>query len=200
MRFFLTTALAASCIISTAAAQNVRRAEAVTPPRAQPETGRGESVTLRGGDTFEMYLSGMPIEDSQSLARQYTVSGDGTVNIPYAGQIRAAGLSQGQLEQAIEQRFISEKIFRWPTVTINVQAVSRYITIGGQVRAPQRFVWSTDMTLTSAIAAAGGPGDFGGDKVTLVRNGKVTLYSIKKLKRNPADDPKVLPGDLLELL
>ena len=198
------TTLAVLCLAAFAVAegvcQEVRRAAPARSATQESKPSEREGVTLRAGDSFEMYLSGMPIEDSQSLARQYTVSGDGNVNIPYAGSIKAAGLSQGQLENAIEKRFIEGKIFRWPTVTINVQAISRYVTIGGQVRAPQRFVWSTDMTITSALAAAGGSGDFGGDKVTLKRGGKTELYSIKRLKRNPNEDPKILPGDLIELL
>jgi polysaccharide export outer membrane protein len=145
-----------------------------------------------------MSLSGMPAEEN--FARAYTIGNDGFVNIPYAGQVRAAGLTQSQLERAIEQRFVEGKIYRWPTVTINVQSGARYVTIGGSVRAPQRMVWAADLTLSGAVMAAGGAGDFGGDKVNLIRSGNRSTYSLKKIRANPADDPRLFPGDQVELV
>ena len=166
----------------------------VTPPA-------GGGATLRPGDMFEMNLSGMPIEDREGFAKAYTVGQDGLVNIPYAGYIRAAGLTQSQLEQAIQRKLIDGKIFSFPTVTIVMGGGQvRYITIGGQVRNPNRFLWSPDLTLVAAISAAGGVGDFGGDKVTLTRGGEKKQYSLKRLKRTPAEDPRLLPGDLVDAL
>jgi polysaccharide export outer membrane protein len=148
-----------------------------------------------------MTVSGMPFEDAAAMKNSFTIGADGTVNIPYAGMVRAAGLTQSQLEQAIQRKLIDEKIFRWPTVTINVGGAQvRYVTVGGQVRNPTRLQWSADLTLLSALSASGGPSDFGGDKVTLTRGGRSTQYSVKKLKRNPTNDPRLLPGDLVELL
>jgi len=46
----------------------------------------------------------------------------------------------------------------------------------------------------SAIASAGGPSDFAGDKINLIRNGAVTLYRYKLLKKNPIDDRSFSPA------
>jgi protein involved in polysaccharide export with SLBB domain len=109
-------------------------------------------------------------------------------------------LTQSQLEKAVQTKLIEEKIFRWPTITINVPERSRLITVGGMVRAPQRIFWSADMTLMSALNAAGGPADFAGDKIRLTRNKKPTNFSRKKLVKFPDQDPKLLPGDQIEAL
>jgi polysaccharide export outer membrane protein len=178
----------------------VRRAEAVNRSvEAAPIPGSAGAV-FRPGDTIELRMTGMPLEDSNMYNGTYTLGGDGLINVPLAGQVRAAGLTQGQLEKAIEKRLVDEKIFRWPTATINVPNQARFVTVGGNVRGPSRLVWSPDLTLLAAISACGGVGDFGGDKVNLIRNGGVTTLSIKKLKRNPVDDPKLLPGDQVDLL
>lgn len=177
------------------------------PAASVRESGRASAVArgtagtvFRSGDSFELQMSGMPAEDAMTYQKMFTIGGDGFVNIPYAGQIRASGLTQSALERAVERRLIDEKVFRWPTATINVPTTTRYVTVGGQVRAPTRMVWSADLTITSAISACGGPNEFGGDKVNLVRGGTVTRYSLKALKKNPADDPPLQPGDQVELL
>ena len=64
------------------------------------------------------------------------------LNIPLGGQIRAAGLSQSQLERAIERRLIDEKIFTHPTATINVPNQARFgpATLLKKSQAPSGFV------------------------------------------------------------
>jgi len=172
----------------------------------QPGTGGaplaafpGTGAAFRPGDTFQMRMGGMPYEDAASFPIEYTIGGDGFVNIPLGGQIRAAGLTQSQLERAIERRLVEQKIFRWPTATINVPNVSRFVTVGGAVRGPGRYPWSADMTITSALMSAGGPTEWGGKRIYLTRSGEVRRYDYKKIKARPADDERVLPGDQIEL-
>ena len=128
-----------------------------------------------------------------------TVGSDGLVNILYAGRIQAAGRTPGELERAIEKALIDKKIFRWPAATVNIATQLRYVTVGG-TRNPGRVPWSADLTALSALMAQAGPTDFSGDKIHLTRGGKVTVYSYKKLRRDPSQDPKLLPGDQVELL
>jgi polysaccharide export outer membrane protein len=156
-------------------------------------------ATFRPGDMFMLRMTGMPVEYANAYSLDFTIGGDGFVNIPLGGQVRAAGLTQSQLERAIEKKLIDEQIFRWPTATINVSPSARFVTIGGNVRQANRLQWTADLTLLSAISACGGPGDFAGDRVNLVRSGQIVTYSFKKLKRNPADDPRLNPGDSVDL-
>lgn len=189
-----------------AAAPEVRRAEPVTraatavPANLAPiPGGGGGAAVLRTGDSFDLRMTGMPTEDANMYALTFTIGGDGMVNIPLGGQIRAAGLTQSQLEKSIQTLLMREKIFTHPTAIINLPNQARFVTVGGEVRSPNRQPWAPDLTLLTAVTAAGGPGDFGGDKVDLIRNGTKTQYSLKKLNRNPIDDPKLMPGDRLDL-
>lgn len=158
----------------------------------------GQAVaTLRPGDIFDMRLSGMPAEYAQEFALQYTVGQDGSINIPLVGEVRAMGLTSTQLERTIQNRLMGEKIFKQPTVVINVAAVQRFVSVNGGVRQPQRLQWSPDLTITSAIGNAGGLDEFSNGKgIRVIREGRVFgQYDWRDLNRDPARDPKLLPGD-----
>jgi protein involved in polysaccharide export with SLBB domain len=176
----------------------VRPATSVAPPAAASAGKLDSNATFRPGDTFELRLSGMPSEDALEFSQPFTIGTDGYLTIPLAGQIRAAGLTQSQLERAIERKLVEEEIFRFPTAAINVATQARYVTVGGAVRSPNRIPWSSDLTLLTAISASGGPNDFGGDKVELIRGGKMVVFSTKKIRRDPSQDPRLFPGDRLE--
>ncbi len=193
-----------SVLVSSVQAAEPRVAKAVAAAVADavPAAGRtASSVVLRPNDVIELRLSGMPPDDAQQFTgTAYTVGGDGTVNVPFAGSMQAAGRTPEELARAIERSLVEKKIFRWPVANINVASTVRFVVIGGNVRVPSRMPWSPDLTLMSAIAAAGGTGDFASDKVNLIRGGKITLYSYKKLKKDPSQDPRLLPSDQVDLL
>lgn len=153
-------------------------------------------AVLRPGDVFEMRLGGMAAEFAQDFNSQYTFGQDGTVNIPLIGEIRGVGLTPQQLQTAIQNKLVSDKIFTRPSVNISVMQTLRSVTIGGSVRAPGRQQWSDDMTLTSAVAAAGDLSEWGDAKrVRLIRERKVQVFDLRKIAKDPALDPKLLPGD-----
>ncbi|MEQ1860802.1 MAG: polysaccharide biosynthesis/export family protein [Chthoniobacteraceae bacterium] len=183
---------------SAAAEPEVRRALPVGQPASAPQGGGG-GAAFRVGDSIGLRLGGMPPEYAAMFSLEFTISGDGYINLPLCGQIRAAGITQSQLEKAIERKLIDEKIFTNPTAMISVPNQARFITVGGNVRAPNRQPWSSDLTLLVAVAGAGGPGDFAGDKIDLIRGGAVTTFSLKKLNKDPSQDPKMQPGDRLDL-
>ena len=154
---------------------------------------------FRNGDVFEMRLSGPPEEFTREFNLVLTVD-EGSVNLPLVGRVTAVGMSSTQLASSIERRLKEAKIFTVANVniTVNSSQNQRSIIIGGSVRSPGRQVWIPDLTLTGAISAAGGPGDFAGDGIKIIRGGKAQRYSRKAIKKNPALDPKVEPGDIIE--
>ena len=92
---------------------------------------------------------------------------------------------------------MDEKLFTHPTVTVQQNAV-RFVNVMGEVRSAQRINFTPDMTLMTAINACGGFSDYANQKtIQLTRDGKVTVYSAPEIRKNPNDDPKVLPGDLI---
>lgn len=178
------------------------KAVAVQPAAAVPvaaaiPVNNGTVATLRAGDIFEMRLSGMPAEYASDFNLQYTVGGEGTVSVPLIGEVRAAGVTPSQLERSVESKLVADKIFTHPTVLINVAQATRYVSVSGGVRQPQRLQWSNDLTLTSAVGNCSGLSDFGSPKgIRIIREGKIYgVFNLTLLQKDPSQDPKLLPGD-----
>jgi polysaccharide export outer membrane protein len=153
---------------------------------------------FRPGDSFTWHLTGMPEDVVREIANlQYTIGPEGTVNVPYIGKTKAAGLNATQLADAIQAKFIAGKFFTSPTVIINPVQTPRFVSVSGGVRQPGRFVWSDDMTISSAVGSAGDPSDFARpDKITISRDGKIVgPFNLKKLRADPSKDVKLQPGD-----
>ena len=156
--------------------------------------------TLRPGDSFEMRLTGVDPTVLAEIANiQYSIGSDGTVNIPLIGKMKAGGLSSTQLQDTIQNRYMADKIFTRPIVIITTQQVApqRSISVSGGVRQAGRLPWSADMTLCSAITAAGDLDDFSsGKNIRIIRESQIFgTYNKKDLDKDPAKDPKLLPGD-----
>ena len=161
-------------------------------PRVQAQN------TFRNGDVLEMRLSGPPEEFTREFNLVLTVD-EGTVNLPLIGRVRAAGLSSSALAASIERQLKDAKIFTIANVNINSNSgKDRIIIVGGSVRSPGKQPWIQDLTLTGAISGAGGPTEFAKDTMKIIRGGKAQTYSRKAIKKNPASDPRVEPGDIVE--
>lgn len=170
------------------------------PPPSIGGAGQG-TATLRAGDSFEMRLSGMEAPYGDEFARPYLVDSDGTVNFPYIKEVRADGYTPGQLERIVQQKLIAARIFSNPTVNITMQTTARVVAVTGGVRSPQRLPWTPNLTLRTAVNLCGGIGDFGNGKgVRHIRDGKLNgVYDLKKLQKDLSLDPKLLPGDQVDV-
>ncbi len=179
----------------------VARATAVEPRAAEP-ANPGLGAPLRPGDTFEINVSGPSPEYTQEFRSipSYTVSENGSINVPMVGLLSVSGMTQGQLARTLEQRFLREKFFTMISVNVNVIGQSRLVTVGGSVRQPNAIQWSPDMTLSTAIKRAGGPTEFGNLKrVRVTRDGKTEVFNQKIYEKDPRQNPRLLPGDEVEV-
>ncbi|MGC3989626.1 MAG: polysaccharide biosynthesis/export family protein [Chthoniobacteraceae bacterium] len=163
------------------------------------QLGAKAQAVLRSDDTIEIRLGGVPSEFIGEFSAQYTIDHEGNLNLPYIGNVKVGGLLPSQAEKTIEDTLKAQQIYTHPTITITTQQTQRLITLAGAVRSPGRIQYTSDLTITSAINAAGGPSDFAGDGITLTRDGKRSSYSLKKLQKNPALDIKVIPGDQISV-
>lgn len=155
---------------------------------------------LRNGDALEIRLTGVPADEIQQFTALYTVDDSGSINLPYIGYQKAAGLLPNQLQAMIEQKLKEGEIYTHPSITVVVQAGQRFVSVGGAVKAPGRIVYTADLTLMSAINAAGGFNDFAApSKVRLVHEGKASVLDTRKFRKDPSLDPKVFPGDQIEV-
>ncbi len=160
-----------------------------------------QNDTIRAGQAIELRINSVPAEEKAKFDGAYPVSSSGTINLPYLGLIRAAGLRSDQLAVSIQNAYRSRQIFTNPTVqvltstdqTLNEQLV----TVGGQVNRQGPVKYTPGMTLYQAVAAAGGASPFGSMKrVKIYRGGKMTQYDLTK---GQSMNVPVQPNDTIEV-
>jgi polysaccharide biosynthesis/export protein VpsN len=162
-------------------------------------TSAGEAV-LRPGDTIELKIGGVPSNDTASVSGAYMIDGQGYVNMPNLGKVKIGGLTTGAAQGAIESGYRSHDIYTNPTIIITMQAQSRWVNVGGEVKAPQRVPYTPDLTILATINAAGGFSAFADQrKVRLLRGNEVMVIDIRKVRSNPSLDIPVEPGDRVEV-
>lgn len=166
---------------------------------ATATSGFAQAV-LRSGDTFEMRIGGVPADEASMFNSTYSIDSAGRLNLPHIGDVTVAGLTPGQAKDRIEGTYKSRGIYTSPVVNIVIAAQARQVTVGGAVKAPNRVAYTPDLTTLSAINAAGGFNEFANQKkVRVLRAGKVIMVNCIEVRRNPALDVKLLPGDNIEV-
>ena len=161
---------------------------------------RASDAAFRTGDTIELRIGGVPAEETQLITGAYTVDGEGFVNLPHVGKVRAAGLSQAALQSAIQAAYRAGEIYTNPSITVTVPAALRFVNVSGDVRQPRRVEYTSDLTLLGAISACGGFTEYADQgKVRLIRRGGVQIVNIKAVRKDPSQDVVLLPGDQIEV-
>ena len=157
-------------------------------------------ATLRPGDTIELKIGGVPATEISAVSGQYTIDGEGNVNLPYISRVKIAGLAPGAAQAVIEGVYKARRIYTNPNIVITMQPQSRFVNVGGEVKAPQRVPFTPDLTVLSAINAAGGFSPFADERrVRLLRGQQVTVIDVKKIRLNPSRDVQLEPGDRVEV-
>ena len=157
-------------------------------------------ATLRMGDPLDLKIAGVPAEEQAQVNNVYTIDADGAINLPYIGKVPAEGLTPSQLARNIEDHYRSNNVYTNPNITIVMQPTSRFVNVGGAVRTPTRVPFTEDMTLLTAINAAGGFNDFADQKrVRLLRGSQATVFDVRRFRKDPSLDVKLQPSDKVEV-
>lgn len=153
-----------------------------------------KAAQLRRGDSLTVSIQGVPDPATHPLQ----IDDRGLITLPYIGAITAAETSPAELTALIREAYISKKIYT--TVDVSVSVTERYVYAGGEVVRPGRIAWAPDLTLTKAIQAAGGFTLYAREeKVSLVRDQNTYDLSVKLAQKDPAQDPRLMPGDSIQV-
>ena len=128
----------------------------VERPSARPEPGVSAGDVLRVR-IFERYAGGtFPTIDGFADLGTPTVTPAGTIEVPYVGTIKVAGLGLRQIERTIENRLAGKA--KEPQVIVELVADrTNTITVSGDVKSPGRVPLSDGVrTAVEAINRAGG--------------------------------------------
>lgn len=132
---------------------------------------------------------------------EQVVSQDGTINVPFAGAIRAAGRSQSEIEGEIAEKLKGKA--NQPQVLVRLtRNVSSKVTVVGEV------VQSTLLPLTprgerllDAVAAAGGVKQpVNKTTIQMTRGRNVFTLPLETIIRDPQQNVPLHPGDVVTAL
>jgi protein involved in polysaccharide export with SLBB domain len=127
----------------------------------------------------------------------FLIADDGTITLPLAGQIRAAGKTPGELQADIERLYVPQYYVR---LTVTVTALNRVYYVGGEVTHPGPEVYISQTTVTTAIQAAGDFTQFANHKVWLTRtDGTRIRVNVDKALKDSTQDPPIFPGDKIHV-
>lgn len=152
---------------------------------------------LRVGDSLIIRLTGVP--DQEQGTFEAKVDESGQISMPHIGGFPAAGLTTVQLKEKIETLYKLQKIYTNPNITILTQQ-ARFVSITGEVRAPQRLFHSKDLTTLGAIASCGGFTDFANRrKVRILRGSQVIEFNALEALGDPSRDVPLIPDDKIQV-
>lgn len=97
---------------------------------------------------------------ASSQLGSFVVASDGSITLPYIGNVSLAGLNLPQAQALIASRYAAQKIVEDPSVTITPLAVPQgSVIVTGSVGNPKIIPWTpAGITLASAITQALGNG------------------------------------------
>jgi polysaccharide export outer membrane protein len=130
-------------------------------------------------------IQGVPQDEQSRINGTYPVAASGMINMPFIGQVRAAGLMPMALAKSLEAAYKAADIYTTPTFNVladNRDRLSeRQVVVGGDVRRPGPVPLVNGMTIWQAIQAAGGENEFGSiRRVKLFRGGKVRELDLRQ--------------------
>jgi polysaccharide export outer membrane protein len=186
---------------SAAGSGNVAAAS-ISPTPASAGSGfqeRNPRYRLRKGDTFDLDFSLSP-EFNQTVA----VQPDGYVTLKAIGSIFVEGQNIPELTETLKTAYA--KILHDPVIAVSLKDFEKpYFIASGQLSKPGKYDLRGDLTVTEAVAIAGGFDDKSKhSQVVLFRpvaggGFEAKLINVKKLlaSRDLSEDIRLQPGDML---
>jgi len=151
-------------------------------------------ANLRIGDALVVTFNDLPTAMAV-LPVQDTIKEDGSITLKFNERFEAAGKSTRQLQAEIRERYVP-KYYRYMTPSVTTS--ERYFSVGGEVKSPNRYVWTSGMTVLRAVTASGGFTDFSRKgKVEIIRadSGKVEYQDCLDALKHPELDKPIYPND-----
>lgn len=183
--------------------------EALSAPNHAYRLGAGDIVNIMVWDHPELAL--IPAASSRNvgsvtqadIGNGYPISADGTIQFPYAGALKVAGLTELELRDLLTQKlavYIND-----PQLTVRVQSYrNSRVYIDGEVNNPGLAVMDDiPMTLPEALNRAGGyTKEADRSSVMLSRNGVTLRLNLPALTRLGINPSRIMlaNGDMLRVL
>lgn len=175
----------------------------------QPYTiGPGDILNIMVWNHPELALTGASSGNVNDYASEsevgngYNVSSDGTIQFPFLGSVKVAGMTEAQVRNTMTQSL--SRYLNAPQLTVRIQAYrSGRVYADGAVSKPGLLALNDiPLTLPEAISRAGGfTPEADRSSIILSRNGVATRISLPQLSRLGLDPSRIMlqNGDVLRV-
>ena len=143
---------------------------------------------LASGDRIKVTVFG-----HDDLSGEFEIDGSGEISMPLIREVKAAGLTVGELEETISDA-LQPDYLKHPRVSVEVLNYRPYYIIG-EVTSPGKYPYASGLTVVNAVAVAGG----------FTYRAKKSRIRIKRTVGDQAIEIEaqlntpVLPGDVIEI-
>lgn len=193
---FIVPTLAMVAVLNACKAHMTNASAAALYADAAQHDPRGKPYVIGVADVVRV-----GVWKDESLSVDAVVRPDGTITMPLVGELRAAGRTAAELQKDASQRLAA--LVKDAAVTVSVTEVNSYrFTVAGNVEHPGLFSARYYLTVSEALALAGGPNRYAAtDEVVVVRSVNGSLLRIPvnyddiMSGRSPAQDIVILAGD-----
>ena len=110
----------------------------------------GHEYKLGPGDKVRITVFG---EDQ--LSGEFLVANNGSVAMPLIGEVTAGGLTPTAFQTQVQERLTASGMVRAPRVSTDVVAYRPFYILG-EVNNPGQYPYAVGLTVTKAVATAGG--------------------------------------------
>lgn len=192
------TGTATSQVIASSKSQAAHTAASTNTP-APALQQRNPRYQLRSGDSFDIEFTFSP-----EMNQTATVQPDGYITAKFIGSVKAEGLTIPELIDALKTAYA--KILHDPVITIVLKDFEKpYFIAAGQVGRPGKYDLRSDITVTEAVAIAGGFSDKAKhSQVVLFRPAANQMFEARIINakqllasRDLSEDMHLRPGDML---
>lgn len=151
---------------------------------------------LGPGDQFVL-----EVPDLEELnGKVHRIDTDGTVNLPLAGRVKAAGLTLSQFEDELDRKLKGQLLEPHITVTVT-EILSQPVSVLGEVNSPGVHQIRGPQTLAEVLSLAGGLKNDAGYQIFITRRtmaGPLPLKNVKEDQKEGTETGAVKVRDIIE--
>lgn len=155
---------------------------------ASPVYGAGD-YELGAQDELRVNVFGEP-----ELSGTFVIASNGTLSLPLIGDINAGGMTVSQFQAEMEKRLRNGYLLD-PKVSAEVLSYRPFFILG-EVKTPGQYPYANGLTVTNAIATAGGFTYRGNSREVIIKSAEDA--GERRVRLTP--DLVVKPGDTIRVL
>ncbi|HET6389284.1 polysaccharide biosynthesis/export family protein [Hyphomicrobium sp.] len=135
------------------------------------------------------------------LSKTVQVAANGTINLPLASEVQAAGKTPRDIERDLTKR-LARDYLQQPQVNVYIKEYnSQRVTVDGAVKKPGVYPLRGSTTLLQVIATADGFTDTADSSVAIFRSTKgeksAAKFDVAEIRSGKAKDPQIVEGDVV---